>query len=119
VETYFVAAVNGALQGRLIPVAGGVLVRDRDGVVLGAVCITGDTSENAAAAGGRDRSRGPHRRGMRRYPAESARMASFRAGLRQGSVADISPRQRIAKGGRQREAPPAEFANNCLTESAA
>jgi uncharacterized protein GlcG (DUF336 family) len=49
-EAYFIAAANGALQGRLIPVAGGVLVRGHDGEVLGAVGITGDTSENDAAA---------------------------------------------------------------------
>ncbi len=49
-EGYFIAAANGALQGRLIPVAGGVLVRDREGAVIGAVGITGDTSENDAAA---------------------------------------------------------------------
>jgi uncharacterized protein GlcG (DUF336 family) len=49
-EPYFISAANIALQGRLIPVAGGVLVRDRDGSVLGAVGITGDTSENDAAA---------------------------------------------------------------------
>ena len=53
-EAYFVAAANGAFRGKLIPVAGGVLVRDNNGAVLGAVGITGDTSENdalAAAAG--------------------------------------------------------------------
>ena len=53
-EAYFVAAANGAFRGKLIPVAGGVLVRDNNGAVLGAVGITGDTSEYdalAAAAG--------------------------------------------------------------------
>ena len=30
-EAYFVAAANGAFQGKLIPVAGGVLVRDNNG----------------------------------------------------------------------------------------
>jgi len=49
-EAYFVTAANGAYQGKLIPVAGGVLVKDSDGAVLGAVGITGDTSENDAFA---------------------------------------------------------------------
>ena len=37
-----------------MPVPGGVLVRDADGVLLGAVGVTGDTSDNdesAAVAG--------------------------------------------------------------------
>jgi len=41
-------------QGRLIPVPGGVLVKDADGAVLGAVGISGDTSdkdETCAIAG--------------------------------------------------------------------
>ena len=32
-------------QGRLIPVPGGVLIKDADGAVLGAVGISGDTSD--------------------------------------------------------------------------
>lgn len=54
VQHYFVTAVNGAMGGRLIPVAGGVLVRDAGGEIVGAVGISGDTSENdteAAIAG--------------------------------------------------------------------
>lgn len=53
-QAYFIAAVNGAYGGQLIPVPGGVLVRDKRGVILGAVGVTGDTSENdvlAAMAG--------------------------------------------------------------------
>lgn len=46
----FIAAVNGALGGRLIPVPGGVLVRDGDGVLIGAVGVSGDTSDNDEAA---------------------------------------------------------------------
>jgi len=41
-------------QGRLIPVPGGVLIKDADGAVLGAVGISGDTSdkdESCAVAG--------------------------------------------------------------------
>jgi uncharacterized protein GlcG (DUF336 family) len=41
----FFAALAAASGGRLVPVAGGVLIR-RDDEVLGAVGITGDTSDN-------------------------------------------------------------------------
>ena len=34
----------------MIPVPGGVLVRDKKGVVIGAVGVTGDTSDNDAIA---------------------------------------------------------------------
>jgi len=50
-QAYFMAAVNGAYQGRVIPVQGGILVRDKKGAVIGAVGVTGDTSENDATAG--------------------------------------------------------------------
>ena len=46
----FMAAVNGAFGGQLIPVTGGVLVRDAAGRVIGAVGVTGDTSDNDAEA---------------------------------------------------------------------
>lgn len=50
---HFVGAVNGAIGGALIPVAGGVLVR-QDGAIIGCVGVTGDSSDNddlAARAG--------------------------------------------------------------------
>ncbi len=53
-QAYFLLAVNGAFDGGLIPVPGGVLVRDRKGELIGAVGITGDNSDNdelAAIAG--------------------------------------------------------------------
>src|SRR4051794_1605717 len=53
-QAYFVAAVTSAVGGSLVPVPGGVLVRDGDGTLLGAVGVTGDTSdhdEEAAVAG--------------------------------------------------------------------
>ncbi|WP_299965379.1 heme-binding protein [uncultured Roseobacter sp.] len=53
-QAYFMAAVNGAYDGKVIPVPGGVLLRDRKGAVIGAVGVTGDTSDNdvlAAVAG--------------------------------------------------------------------
>lgn len=42
----FVAAVNGAFGGALVPVPGGVLVRTSDGELIGAVGVSGDTSDN-------------------------------------------------------------------------
>jgi len=41
----FVSALNTLAQGNLIPVPGGVLVRNAEGDVLGAVGISGDTSD--------------------------------------------------------------------------
>ena len=49
-QPYFVAAVTSAIGGALIPVPGGVLVRDTAGTLLGAVGISGDTSDNDEAA---------------------------------------------------------------------
>ena len=49
-QAYFMAAVNGVYGGAVFPVPGGVLVRDRKGAVIGAVGVTGDTSDNDAAA---------------------------------------------------------------------
>ncbi|MBD3663617.1 GlcG/HbpS family heme-binding protein [Sulfitobacter aestuariivivens] len=49
-QAYFMAAVNGVYGGQVIPVPGGVLVRDKRGRIVGAVGVTGDTSDNDAAA---------------------------------------------------------------------
>lgn len=49
-QAYFIAAVTSAVGGALVPVPGGVLVRDTDGALLGAVGVTGDTSDNDEAA---------------------------------------------------------------------
>lgn len=45
---HFGAALAGASGGRVIPVAGGVLIRNADGEVIGAVGISGDLSDNDA-----------------------------------------------------------------------
>jgi uncharacterized protein GlcG (DUF336 family) len=45
-QPYFVDAVNTLAQGRIVPVPGGVLIRTVDGALLGAVGISGDTSDN-------------------------------------------------------------------------
>jgi uncharacterized protein GlcG (DUF336 family) len=49
-QAYFVLAVNGLDDTSLVPVPGGVLVRGRKGEILGAVGISGDTSDNDEAA---------------------------------------------------------------------
>ena len=49
-QPYFISAVNGLLGGALVPVPGGVLIKDASGTVLGAVGISGDTSDNDEAA---------------------------------------------------------------------
>ncbi|SIS70595.1 GlcG/HbpS family heme-binding protein [Neptunomonas antarctica] len=41
----FVSALNTLAQGNVIPVAGGVLIRNDENVVVGAVGISGDTSD--------------------------------------------------------------------------
>ena len=51
---HFANALAAASGGRVIPVAGGILVKSKDGEVIGAVGVTGDTSDNdelAAKAG--------------------------------------------------------------------
>lgn len=49
-QPYFIASVTAAVGGALVPVPGGVLVRDDSGTLLGAVGVTGDTSDNDEAA---------------------------------------------------------------------
>ena len=50
-QAYFISAANAAFGGQLVPVPGGILVRDASGAVIGAIGVTGDTSDNDAAAG--------------------------------------------------------------------
>ncbi len=53
-QPFFVTAVTSAIGGALVPVPGGVLVRDSSGGLVGAVGVSGDTSDNdeqAAVAG--------------------------------------------------------------------
>ena len=49
-QPYFVAAVTAAIGGSLVPVPGGVLVQDSAGTLVGAVGVSGDTSDNDEAA---------------------------------------------------------------------
>ena len=50
----FVSALTAASEGRIVPVPGGVLIRDHAGTIIGAVGISGDLSEQdeACAAAG-------------------------------------------------------------------
>jgi uncharacterized protein GlcG (DUF336 family) len=45
-QPYFIASAAAAIGGRLIPVPGGVLVKDEAGTVVGCVGVSGDTSDN-------------------------------------------------------------------------
>ena len=45
VPTFF-GALSDLAGGRMVPVAGGVLIRSQSGEILGSVGISGDTSEN-------------------------------------------------------------------------
>ena len=47
---HFVAAYGAATDGRMVPVAGGVLIKDGKGTIIGAVGISGDTSDQDEAA---------------------------------------------------------------------
>lgn len=48
-EPFFIQSLNSLCDGALVPVPGGVLVRSKDGELLGAVGITGDISDNDEA----------------------------------------------------------------------
>lgn len=41
----FIGALNGLGQGSVVPAPGGVLIRDQAGAVIGAIGISGDTSD--------------------------------------------------------------------------
>ena len=49
-QAYFMTALNGAFGGQVLPVPGGVIVKDGRDRIVGAVGVTGDTSENDAEA---------------------------------------------------------------------
>ena len=44
-QAYFVQALNGLADGKVVPVPGGALVKTARGEIVGAVGITGDTSD--------------------------------------------------------------------------
>lgn len=43
---HFLEGLNGVAGGKIVPVPGGVLVRDPSGDIIGAVGISGDSSDN-------------------------------------------------------------------------
>lgn len=43
---HFVQAASHAIGGMMVPVPGGVLIRDTSGALLGAIGISGDTADN-------------------------------------------------------------------------
>ncbi|MEL7137728.1 MAG: heme-binding protein [Pseudomonadota bacterium] len=51
-QAYFMNSLTAAFGGNVLPVPGGILLRDGEGgPIVGAVGITGDTSDNDEAAG--------------------------------------------------------------------
>ena len=46
---HFVASVDTMSEGGMVPAAGGVIVCDAGGTILGAIGVTGDTSDNDEA----------------------------------------------------------------------
>ena len=49
-QAYFIQSMNGLADGEFVPVPGGVLLRDQTGALIGAVGISGDTSDNDESA---------------------------------------------------------------------
>lgn len=47
---HFMAAVAHLADGGILPVGGGVLIRDKNGMIVGSVGVSGDTSDNDEAA---------------------------------------------------------------------
>lgn len=50
-EPFFIQSMNELAGGSLVPVPGGVLIKDESSRIIGAVGITGDNSNNDEAAG--------------------------------------------------------------------
>jgi uncharacterized protein GlcG (DUF336 family) len=45
-QPYFISSAGAAIGGKLVPVPGGVLVKDATGATVGCVGVSGDTSDN-------------------------------------------------------------------------
>lgn len=45
-QPYFINSAAAAIGGKLVPVPGGVLVKDETGTIVGCVGVSGDTSDN-------------------------------------------------------------------------
>ena len=49
-QAYFINAVNALTDGNLVPVPGGVLIRNSNKDIIGSLGISGDTSDNDESA---------------------------------------------------------------------
>ena len=49
-QAYFINAVNALTDGNLVPVPGGVLIRNSQKEIIGSIGISGDTSDNDESA---------------------------------------------------------------------
>jgi len=49
-QAYFINAVNALTDGNLVPVPGGVLIRNSKKEIIGSIGISGDTSDNDESA---------------------------------------------------------------------
>ena len=49
-QAYFINAINALTNGELVPVPGGVLIRDKNNNIIGSLGISGDTSDNDVIA---------------------------------------------------------------------
>lgn len=49
-QPYFISAATSAIGGSLVPVPGGVLIRNTAGRLVGVVGVSGDTSDNDEAS---------------------------------------------------------------------
>ncbi len=50
-QSYFINSVSTLMNGDFIPVAGGIIIKDLNGNILGSVGISGDISDNDEIAG--------------------------------------------------------------------
>ena len=50
-QAYFINSVSNLMNGDFIPVPGGIIIKDKDGNIIGSVGISGDLSDNDEIAG--------------------------------------------------------------------
>ena len=50
-QAYFINSINTLANGDLVPVPGGILIRDEENNIIGALGISGDSSDNDEKAG--------------------------------------------------------------------
>jgi uncharacterized protein GlcG (DUF336 family) len=114
----FFAALNGIFPQGIIPLPGGVLIRDAAGVLLGAVGVSGDTSDNDEVCAGRgDQGGGAHSRHWRMKPIVFTNVRIFDGtgrGLFPGQVRVAANRiDAVAQGGERIEPAGADIIDGC------